>query len=65
LDHSALKRVLGIPRPIKVVAYLCLGYVTHFASRPDLEQAGWRERLPLEQLVHYERWGKRVIPEGS
>lgn len=57
LDHGALKRVLGIPRPIKVVAYLCLGYVSEFARRPDLERAGWRARLPLEQIVFHERWG--------
>jgi 5,6-dimethylbenzimidazole synthase len=61
LDHHALKQVLGIPRPIKVVAYLCLGYVSEFASRPDLELAGWRPRLPLDQLVHYGRWGKKRL----
>lgn len=58
LDHQALKQVLAIPKPIKVVAYLCLGYVSEFARRPDLERAGWRSRLPLEQLVYHERWGR-------
>ncbi|TAJ23979.1 MAG: 5,6-dimethylbenzimidazole synthase [Nitrospirae bacterium] len=57
LDHEALKQVLGIPRPVKVVAYLCLGYVSEFAPHPDLERAGWRARLPLEQLVYQEQWG--------
>jgi 5,6-dimethylbenzimidazole synthase len=60
LDHAALKRVLGIPRSIKVLAYLCLGYVSDFAAQPDLEVAGWRARLPMEQLIHYESWGKRT-----
>lgn len=64
LDHQALKALLGIPRPIKVVAYLCLGYVADFARRPDLERAGWRERLPLEQLVYREKWGERGKAEG-
>jgi len=59
LDHGALKRVLGIPRPIKVVAYLCLGYVSEFATSPDLERNGWRARLPLKQLVYHERWGRK------
>ncbi|WP_447980200.1 5,6-dimethylbenzimidazole synthase [Candidatus Nitrospira bockiana] len=58
LDHRALKRVLGIPRSCRVVGYLCLGYVTEFESQPDLEREGWRRRLPLERLVHYERWGR-------
>lgn len=59
LDHNALKRMLGIPRPVKVVAYLCLGYVAEFAPGPDLERADWRSRLPLDQLVYQERWGRR------
>lgn len=55
--HEAkLKRLLGIPAPIVLVAYLCLGYVSHFADSPDLERAGWRKRLPLESLIHRERW---------
>lgn len=65
LDHEALKLVLGIPRPIKVVAYLCLGYVSEFARRPDLEQAGWRRRLPLDQLVYHEQWGTREETEAG
>lgn len=59
LDHSALKQVLRIPRPIKVVAYLCLGYVSEFAAKPDLEEAGWRGRLPVEALIHQEHWQRR------
>lgn len=60
LDHSALKRVLGVPKSVKVLAYLCLGYVSTFATQPELESAGWRERIPLEQLIHYESWGRRA-----
>lgn len=60
LDHGALKRVLKVPKPVKVLAYLCLGYVSHFATQPDLEVAGWRERIPLEHLIHYESWGCTV-----
>ena len=60
LDHGALKRVLGVPKPVTILAYLCLGYVSNFATRPDLETAGWRERLPLERLIHYESWGNTM-----
>jgi len=60
MDHSALKQMLGIPRPIKVVAYLCLGYVSGFAAKPDLEELGWRDRLPVEELIHEERWERRL-----
>ena len=60
LDHGALKRVLGIPRPVKVLAYLCLGYVSDFATQPDLATAGWRARIPVEELIHYESWGNAI-----
>ncbi len=60
LNYEALKTLLGIPKPVKVVALLCLGYVTAFESEPDLARAGWRKRLPVEHLVHYERWGERL-----
>jgi 5,6-dimethylbenzimidazole synthase len=64
LDHGAVKRVLGIPRPVKVLAYLCLGYVSEFETRPDLETAGWRSRIPVGRLIHYESWGNRIDGEG-
>ena len=60
LDHNALKRVLGVPQSVKILAYLCLGYVSNFAPQPDLATAGWRERIPLERLIHYDSWGNRV-----
>ncbi|MBI5316296.1 MAG: 5,6-dimethylbenzimidazole synthase [Nitrospirae bacterium] len=60
LDHGALKQALGIPRPVKVLAYLCLGYVSDFAIKPELETAGWRDRIPIEELIHYESWGIKV-----
>ena len=60
LDHGALKRILGIPRPVKVLAYLCLGYVSDFAAQPDLETAGWRARIPIDELIHYESWGNTI-----
>lgn len=57
LDYEALKQVLGVPKPVTVLAYLCLGYVSEFATQPDLESAGWRERIPVDNLIHYESWG--------
>ena len=60
LDHGALKQVLGIPRQVKVLAYLCLGYVSEFAAQPDLETAGWRSRIPVEELIHHEFWGSKA-----
>lgn len=60
LDHAALKQVLDIPKSVTVLAYLCLGYVSDFSTRPDLELVGWRARLPVDQLIHYESWGNKL-----
>ncbi|MEK6246699.1 MAG: 5,6-dimethylbenzimidazole synthase, partial [Planctomycetales bacterium] len=60
LDESDLKQTLGIPGDIVPVAYLCLGYVDHFPSAPDLELAGWLERLQLDDLVFHEQWGQNA-----
>lgn len=65
LDYEALKQLLGVPKAVTVVAYLCLGYVSRFETQPDLEQAGWRKRIPVERLIHYETWGHRLCTRGG
>ena len=62
LHPDALYEVLDIPKQIIPVAYLCLGYVSHFKSKPELESAGWRPRLPLAPLICHERWGGEPLP---
>ena len=57
LHHDALKRILGIPDHIVPIAYLCVGYVTHFHEKPELEKAGWLARFPIGSLIHCENWG--------
>ena len=59
LHEDKLRGALGIPDRIVPIAYLCLGYVTHFHESPELEKAGWRNRLPLEDLIFQDRWGER------
>jgi 5,6-dimethylbenzimidazole synthase len=65
LDHLALKQVVGVPPSVTVLAYLCLGYVSEFEAQPDLETVGWRRRIPVQQLIHYESWGNRIHHEGE
>ncbi|MGN6549197.1 MAG: 5,6-dimethylbenzimidazole synthase [Pararhizobium sp.] len=52
-----LKALLGIPEPVAIVAYLCVGYVDRLYLEPELAVKGWRQRLPLEDLVYEEAWG--------
>jgi 5,6-dimethylbenzimidazole synthase len=59
LDFDELKTLLGIPPTCTPVAYLCVGYVSEFHARPDLEESGWEHRQPLGTLLHFDGWGKR------
>ena len=54
-----LRRLLGVPAGVRPVAWLCLGGVRDLPEVPDLERHGWRERLPLDDVVHHERYGQR------
>ncbi|MGE5547182.1 MAG: 5,6-dimethylbenzimidazole synthase [Solirubrobacterales bacterium] len=58
-DNDAVQAALAIPKGIVPVAYLCLGRVKGYHRRPELEAAGWRPRLPIDQLVHFDRWGEQ------
>ncbi|HEU0022189.1 MAG TPA: 5,6-dimethylbenzimidazole synthase [Dehalococcoidia bacterium] len=64
LKLPQLRKLLGIPAHIVPVAYLCLGYPVEFQDRPLLESVGWRQRIPLEELLHFDNWQQRS-PEGG
>ncbi len=57
LDLDRLRAVLGIPAALIPVAYLCVGYVSAFPARPELETAGWERREQLARLIHFDTWG--------
>lgn len=54
---AELRAILGLPGNVVPVAYLCLGYVDELHAEPELAAKGWRQRLPLEELVFMDRWG--------
>jgi 5,6-dimethylbenzimidazole synthase len=56
IDEAALKAILGLPDRVVPVAYLCLGHVSRFFDKPELETHGWRHRLAVEDLVAQDRW---------
>ncbi|MCY1744362.1 5,6-dimethylbenzimidazole synthase [Ensifer sp. SL37] len=57
--HEAeIKAILGIPDHIEIVAWLCLGYVDRLYQQPELAVKGWRQRLPLDELVFEDGWGR-------
>jgi 5,6-dimethylbenzimidazole synthase len=54
-----LREALAIPPSIQPIAYLCVGYVSHFFQKPDLEAAGWLPRMPLSDAVWIDGWNRR------
>ena len=61
LKLPQLRQILGIPPHVTPVAYLCLGYPVEFPAKPLLQKAGWRQRMSLESLVHYDGWGGQAV----
>ena len=57
-NQPELQQALGIPPEIVPIAYLCIGYVSHFHDKPELETAGWLPRLPIADLLYYDQWGQ-------
>lgn len=57
-NQPELQAALGIPAEIVPIAYLCIGYVSHFHDQPELEKAGWLPRLPIADLLYYDQWGQ-------
>lgn len=62
-DEATVRRLLGIPERIRVVAYTPLGYPATRESlmgRTVKAIARSHTRKPLEQIVAYERWGEQA-----
>lgn len=61
--YDDLRAALGIPADIQPIAYLCIGKVSHFYEKPELENAGWLPRMPLEQLTWFDQWHRQPEDE--
>ncbi|HIP38953.1 MAG TPA: 5,6-dimethylbenzimidazole synthase [Desulfocapsa sulfexigens] len=58
IHEQELRNIFKLPDSVVVIAYLCIGHVSHFPEMPELEKAGWLPRLNLDELVFYEEWGQ-------
>lgn len=59
LREADLREIFHIPPEIAIVAYLCAGYVDQSYTRPELEVRRWAKRLPLEELLFEDSWGRK------
>ncbi|SNT07026.1 5,6-dimethylbenzimidazole synthase [Antarctobacter heliothermus] len=51
-----LRDLLDLPDTVEVVAYLCVGHIAEAFDQPELQARGWRQRLPLDDLIMEDRW---------
>lgn len=56
IDNKDLSKILDLPSNIQPIAYLCLGYVKEFENKPDLESKKWLDRMPLGEVINFEKW---------
>jgi len=55
-EPADVARLLGCPEGARPVALLCLGPVDAFYESPMLELEGWRQRLPLDDVLGENRY---------
>lgn len=53
-----LARLLALPDGVVPVALLCLGHVEELYDQPELQIKSWAKRIPLEDLIFEETWGR-------
>lgn len=56
---SDIRYILDIPPHVDPIGLISLGYTKEFPKRPLLEAVGWRQRIPLQELIYREKWGKQ------
>ncbi|MGB1311771.1 MAG: 5,6-dimethylbenzimidazole synthase [Leucothrix sp.] len=56
LDEAQVKATLNAPEGLQLVAYLCVGYVTEFLDKPELEILQWDKRKALANVMMNERF---------
>jgi 5,6-dimethylbenzimidazole synthase len=54
LDPVQVKRILNAPERLRLVAYLCIGWVDKFLPGPELEALQWEKRKEKERVVFYD-----------
>ncbi len=51
LDPEKIGQTLDVPAGWSLIAYLCIGYPEEEHLDPELERAGWQERLDISKFV--------------
>lgn len=55
-QQQDLQDLVGTPVGVETLGWLCLGWPDERPPDPGLERAGWSKRMPLDDVIHAERW---------
>ena len=61
-EPQALGDLLGLPPGAQPLGILCIGRVPAFYPRPMFEDAGWGQRLALDEVLFENRWPSDAAP---
>lgn len=56
LNEKSVLNTLKAPPQKQLIAYLCLGYVSSFASEPELKTLKWEKEKQRSELLHRNRY---------
>lgn len=65
LEPEYMKSLLGIPPPVQLIAYLCVGYPKTFFSKPELADKGWRQKVELNEICFANEWNRKFTQEEN
>ncbi|HTU36791.1 MAG TPA: 5,6-dimethylbenzimidazole synthase [Acidimicrobiales bacterium] len=51
-----LATLVGLPKDVETLGWLCLGWPDERPPEPGLQRAGWSTRQPLSDVVVWNRW---------
>jgi len=57
LDPHKVKNILRAPQQNQLIAYLCIGYVDKFLTRPELDILQWEKRKVRDSVIFHDQYG--------
>lgn len=55
-EPADLADMLGLPDGVETLGWLCVGWPDELPPGPGLERRAWSSKLPLDDVILYERW---------
>jgi len=53
LNPKKVKKIAGVSKEYKLVAYLCVGYTDEFLDEPELKKLKWEKKKGLKKVVEW------------